>query len=360
MNGPSLYSPTTDSAASSILGSYRTPSIGSSSDLSTRAVSSSSIRSLASVTSILPSNTIPKTSSSSTSTSTSMAATASSPGSSTTASSTTTNAVASATPVRSYGKRGLAYTNDSYTLPYSLSGQNSQVNWGYNYYSRKYTGSDTSTYNPAIQFIPLLYSDADSLTSVWSQNVETAISEGADAILSFNEPDGCYPGSACMTVNQSVAGYKSFMQPFAGRVRLGAPAITNGGPPSSLTYLAEFLGNCTGCTIDFICLHWYSNVYAFSYLQYYVELAYNQTGLPIWLTEFGIDSSGGTDAQYQAFLEQALPWLDAVPYVERYAYFYDGPGYLISEDGTALSAQGVIYNSYTANCTDWNNSQGHC
>ena len=163
-----------------------------------------------------------------------------------------------------------------------------------------------------------------------------------------------------MTVNQSVSAYLSYMQPFAGKARLGAPAVTNGGYPSSLTYLSWFMGNCTGCTIDFVNLHWYSNVYAFSYLQYYVELAYNQTGLPIWVTEFGIDSSGGTDAQYQAFLQQALPWLDAVPYVERYAYFYDGPGYLINANGSGLSAQGVIYNSYTANCTGWNNDQGTC
>ena len=62
----------------------------------------------------------------------------------------------------------------------------------------------------------------------------------------------------------------------------------------------------------------------------------------------------------RAFLEQALPWLDAVPYVEKYAYFYSAPGYLVNTNGSGLSAQGAIYNSYTAPCVDWDNSAGHC
>lgn len=196
--------------------------------------------------------------------------------------------------------------------------------------------------------------------SVWAEKAQAAIDEGADALMSFNEPDVCYPGSACMSVDQSVTAYKKAMQPFAGKIRLGAPAVSDGGAPTGLTYLRDFMGNCTGCTFDFINIHWYNNVYAFGYLQYYVEQAYKQFGLPIWITEFGIDGSGGTDAQYQAFLQQALPWLDAVPYVERYAWFLDAPGYLINANGSGLSAQGMIYNSYTAACPNWNNTDGHC
>ena len=81
---------------------------------------------------------------------------------------------------------------------------------------------------------------------------------------------------------------------------------------------------------------------------------------PIVITEFGIESGGGTPAQIQAFMQQALPWLDAVPYVEKYAWFLDAPGYLIADDGNGLSAQGTIYNSYTASCANWNNAAGTC
>jgi len=64
-----------------------------------------------------------------------------------------------------------------------------------------------------------------------------------------------------MTVNQSVAGHRAYMEPFAGKAKLGSPAITFAGPPSGLTYLEWFMGNCTGCTIDFINIHWYSSVF---------------------------------------------------------------------------------------------------
>lgn len=274
--------------------------------------------------------------------------------------SSSTPSVPSTTPVRSTGKRGLCYTNETLTYGYSLSGQHSKVSWGYNYYYQNNTSPASSGINPVLKFVPLLFNDNPDLMTVWPQYAQKAIDAGADSLLGFNEPDLCYPGSACMTVNQSVIAWRHAMEPFAGKARLGAPAVTNGGPPSSLQWLGEFIGNCTGCTIDFVPLHWYSNVYAFSYLQYYVQLAYNMTQKPIWVTEFGIDSSGGSEQQYQAFLQMALPWLDAVPYVERYAYFYDGPGYLINANGSGLSAQGMIYNSYTAPCPNWQNTQGHC
>ena len=264
--------------------------------------------------------------------------------------------------VRNNGKRGLVYTNGTLTLPYAKSGQNSLVNWGYNYYINSGTGTNQvkKDFNPALTFIPMMFNDASDLGAKWPSAVEAAICNGADALLSFNEPDACGGGSACMTVNQSVAGHRRYMEPYAGRIKIGAPAVTNGGPPSSLTYLSYFMGNCTVCPLDFIPIHWYSCVYCFSYLQYYVETVWNTYGIPIWVTEWGIDSSGGTDAQFQNFLKQAIPWLDAVPYVERYSYFGDFDGFLITPNTLNLSAQGVLYNNFTAPCPRWNNSAGTC
>lgn len=169
-----------------------------------------------------------------------------------------TSSPPTATPVKNSGKRGLCYTNDTLTLPYSLSGHNSLVSWEYDYYYSRYTNTshDNDT-NPALTFIPLLFNDAPDLTAVWPAKAQAAIDAGADALLSFNEPDGCANGGqACMTVPQSVAAYKAYIQPFGNQVRLGAPAVTNGGPPSSLEYLQDFMGNCTGCQVDFITLHW--------------------------------------------------------------------------------------------------------
>lgn len=87
----------------------------------------------------------------------------------------------------------------------------------------------------------------------WKNNVTAAIKSGSKHLLGFNEPDinNLSPAAAA-------ASYKIFMQPYASStVKLGAPAVTAGGPPTGLTWLTEFLGNCTSCTIDFVPIHWY-------------------------------------------------------------------------------------------------------
>ena len=163
-----------------------------------------------------------------------------------------------------------------------------------------------------------------------------------------------------MNVSASVAAYKAYIQPFAGRVLLGAPAVTNGGSPGSLTYLSYFLGNCTGCTVDFVPIHWYASAYNEAYFQQYVAQAYNVSGgRPLWVTEFGMDQDY-YDPDVQTFIEQSLAFLDNTSHVQRYAYFgaYQNDlgtskgypastGLLVNNAGTALSAEGVIFNSYT-------------
>lgn len=195
--------------------------------------------------------------------------------------------------------------------------------------------------------------------SAWPAAAERAIAGGAPALMSFNEPDVCYDGSACMSVNASVAAYQTAMQPFAGRVPIGAPAVTGSGSPAGLTYIQNFIGNCTNCTIDFVNVHWYSNKYAgASYFEYFVnqtritrDLFPQTQGKPIWITEFGLTNDdpgapGYTDADVQAFLQQVMPWMDQQTDVGRYAYFMDAPGILISGDGSGLSGNGIVYNSY--------------
>lgn len=188
----------------------------------------------------------------------------------------------------------------------------------------------------------MLWSNDTSLTNVWAGNTANA-----KQALAFNEPDQCGAGSggSCMGDAAGVAAaYKKWMQPLAGRARLGAPAVTNGGAPMGLAYLQDFLGNCTGCQVDFVPVHWYDSATNVAYFKSYVAQAYAAGGnRPLWITEF---SGSGTDAQQQQFLQQVLPWLDATSYVERYAWFGAFTGSLLSPDGSGLSAQGQMYNSY--------------
>ncbi|THW93252.1 hypothetical protein D6C90_07609 [Aureobasidium pullulans] len=254
---------------------------------------------------------------------------------------------ATATPVKNTGKRGLSYNNPAYTMPFSLSGQNSQVSWAYNWYQTPGSG-----FNPALEYVPMLWSNASDLLRDWPTNAQAAINAGSKHLLGFNEPDLCVAGAgaSCMEMDFAVKAWKQYMEPFAGKALLGSPAVTNGGSPLGLTWLSNFMGNCTGCHIDFINIHWYSNKWAgANYFKQQVQAAHAMSGgRPVWITEFGLDNSDGTytTAELQSFLEEVMTWMDETDYVQRYAYFMDTTGMLMNSAGTDMSDTGNMYNSY--------------
>lgn len=172
----------------------------------------------------------------------------------TTQKTSTTWALNSATTgayVKNKGKRGLAYNDVTLTQPFSRAGQNSQVSWAYNWY----LAENGNSFNSALMYVPILWNNATDLTSLWPTAAETSITNGATSLMSFNEPDWCASGSACMEIPTAVAAWKKYMQPFAGKAKLVAPSVTNAGAPYGLTWLENFIGNCTACTIDAINLH---------------------------------------------------------------------------------------------------------
>ena len=251
-----------------------------------------------------------------------------------------------------WGKRGLAYNQVDYTKYFGRA-KFSQVAWMYNWYSSPCGwGTEWScSQNPRLQFIPTLWSNSTALTSVWAANVAQAKAAGSKQLFSFNEPDLCYPGSACMTVSSAVSTYQKYMNPYAGQFQLGAPAVSNGGAPYGTTWLNQFLNNCTGCHIDFINLHWYSNIYAGSaYFISYMQQAYQATGskYPIFVTEFALTTDVAyTEAQEIQFLEEVMTWMDQTDYIAGYSYFYTAPNILVNVNGTKKSAMGKKYNGYS-------------
>lgn len=247
------------------------------------------------------------------------------------ATSTTTSVAAQSTATS--GKRGVAYNTAS--LCSAFEGQ-AEVTWGYNWGSA--SGGLASSFN----YVPLLWGTSSSFTDYWASNAQAAIDAGSTYLMSFNEPD--LDTQSNLTPAQAASAYMTYMQPFAGKVKLGAPAVTNGGGAMGLTWLSEFLDACTECTIDFVPIHWYDS---YSNTAYFQEQVANATavagGKPVWVTEFGC--TDGTDAQIAGFLETVMPWMDAQSYVERYSYFMVEDGLLLS--GTALSTYGSTFASFT-------------
>jgi len=206
-------------------------------------------------------------------------------------------------------KRGLAYNNAALTQ--FFIGSNSKVSWAYNW------GQDTSGLASGLEYVLMLWNNNLSLTGPWAAAASNAIASGSSHLFSFNEPD--ISSQANMDVNTVAQAYMSYIQPFAGKAKLGALAVTNGGGSMGLTYLSNFISNCSSCTIDFVNIHWYDSATNFEYFKSHVEQAYTAGGnRPIWITKF---ATTGTEDEQNTFLEVVIPWLDAKPYVERYAYF---------------------------------------
>ncbi|ESZ98551.1 hypothetical protein SBOR_1083 [Sclerotinia borealis F-4128] len=232
----------------------------------------------------------------------------------------------------SSGKRGVAYNTANYVGQFTGS---SKVSWAYNWGSAS-DGLSAS----GIEFVPLLWGMKSSFTGAWSAAASSAIASGSQHLMSFNEPD--LSTQANLGYADAAAGYKTYMQPFAGKAKLGAPAVTNGASPMGLTWLKSFMSACTDCTIDFVCIHWYDSASNVAYFKSYVQDAYTAGGnKPLWITEF--QASGTTDEQ-NAFLKEVLPWLDASTMVDRYAWFMastDAGGLMSSS--SALSTLGNTF-----------------
>lgn len=148
-----------------------------------------------------------------------------------------------------------------------------------------------------------------------------------------------------MNLTAAVQGYRTWMNPLAGTVRLGAPAVTNGeGASMGLAYLKAFLARCTDCHIDFVPIHWHGGVDDVSGFKKHVREAYRVAGKrPLWITEIGPE--GGSKEETLAFLKKVVRWMDGEVKVERYAWFMDKVEILISDDGKSLSELGRLYNS---------------
>lgn len=185
---------------------------------------------------------------------------------------------------------------------------------------------------------------------------------GTKNAFSFNEPDLTYSQSANLLPAIAAAGYQQYMQPFAGKVRLGMPCVlwnnqysyTSGGNYNSPTWLDYFVGNCTGCHFDFMCIHYYQDCSYPNGLDYFfqnVTMAYDAYNLPVVINEFECTianaNPSGDDPTQIAWMQAVLPWLDEQSFVERYSWFGDYPDYLVNDAETALSPLGITYATYT-------------
>jgi len=221
-------------------------------------------------------------------------------------------------------KRGLAY-NDAGLLSGFTSLPSTKTSWAYNW-----AAAPGGSVPSGLEYVPMFWGLRPQDTSGWKAAADKALASGSKHLLGNNEPD--HPEQAHLTPQACAKGWKDHMEQYAGKAKLIGPAITNGPKEKNmgLTWLGEFLTECKklSCTIDAIAIHWYDSATNFAYFKKHVTDAHAAGGgRPIWITEF---AGSGSSEQQEAFLAQALPFLDSLSYVERYAYFMASDGKLVS------------------------------
>lgn len=85
------------------------------------------------------------------------------------------------------------------------------------------------------------------------------------------------------------------------------------------SFLSQLHGNSE---IDFLVVHWYGP--HFKDMKAFLEEMYGTYRLPLWVNEFACSKMGNGEAnagEVEAFMREAIPWLDNCEWVERYAYF---------------------------------------
>lgn len=158
----------------------------------------------------------------------------------------------------------------------------------------------------------------------------------ATHVMGYNEPDNCTAqggtNGGCIIAN-AVATYKNLMKT---GLRLVSPSGTEG---AGTGWLKDFnnAAKAQDVRMDVIAVHWYdwgsnpavnTNPTAeqvFNRFKNYLTNIHNLYGLPIWITEFNANPNRST-AVNLGFMKLALPYLESLDYIERYAWFQPSSG----------------------------------
>lgn len=182
----------------------------------------------------------------------------------------------------------------------------------------------------ALEYVPMSWGANGANNDAAIQNYLTK--DKSTHVLAFNESDNCEDQSGqyndLCQVPVAVSIYENLMKT---GMRLVSP---NGRENAPFGWLLDFynLANQNDIRIDVIGVHWYdwgSNPQnspnanpnqIFQRFQNYLQNVYDLYGLPIWITEFNANPNRTNQVNYE-FMQLALPYLESLDYVERYAWF---------------------------------------
>lgn len=218
-------------------------------------------------------------------------------------------------------KRGVAYGHHSIA---DLKALSPAVSWWYNWDFQPDQDLRAGAYRDlGVEYAPMIWGAKSDRAAA-----KAAIADDARVLLGFNEPNF---GSQANLSAKAAADLWPELEAIADAkgLRLVSPAVNFCGgtcqDSDPFHYLDAFFAACTGCRVDAVAMHIYvgcspTGDNKASYLINHVETYKKRFSQPLWLTEFACDSAKSS-AEQQAFLEDALAYLEAEPRIERYAWF---------------------------------------
>ena len=208
-------------------------------------------------------------------------------------------------------KKGVGYWgNDGIDRMLQGIGANWCYNWGV---------APVGTAMKDIEFVPMIW-DEKRVNPRDLAKVKTS----GKVLLTFNEPNA--KDQANMSVEQALSLWPQLE---ATGMRLGSPAPTREEALAG-RWLHRFMQGikAKGYRVDFVCVHHYSANYeapqaAAAELRDYLSRVHELYGKPVWLTEFALANwkTAATSKQQRSYMKEAVPMLEKLPFVERYAWF---------------------------------------
>lgn len=217
-------------------------------------------------------------------------------------------------------KKGVGFWNDDgESNSFSHFVDELGCSWYYNWTAKP----DRRSADLRAKFVPMIWNGGQATDA----NLSRLKKAGYKTLLTFNEPDG--KQQANMPVAEAIQLWPRLMR---SGLRLGspAPAVAHDGDDWLSQFMAE--AKARDYRVDFICLHWYGDITApdaVDQLKNFLTKQHKRYRRPIWLTEFS--GSNGywlklanppvTPEKNAAFIRKAIPMLESLPFLERYAWF---------------------------------------
>ncbi len=214
-------------------------------------------------------------------------------------------------------KRGCCFTTkDGGTWAQRIAALSPE--WMYNWGNKR-----PATLSDRVEYVPMIWGNVadDRLENFLAPLRERIAAGEVSQLLGFNEPD--QKEQANMTVERVVELWPRLME-------LEIPLVSPGCVHPDREWMHAFMEQveAKNLRVDAVAVHSYGGPNAEGLVRRLDNL-HKEFGRPLWITEFAVGDWQAKSVEVNRhkpdrvakFMREALPALDALPYVERYAWF---------------------------------------